>query len=50
MTGSIIKLIGIKPNLAKVLNNYKLDEWVQLDQSLKQVLSIYLDRKEQGAS
>lgn len=50
MTGSIIKLIGIKPNLAKVVNNYKLDEWVQLDQSLKQVLSVYLDRKEQGAS
>ncbi|WP_394137746.1 STAS domain-containing protein [Cytobacillus oceanisediminis] len=50
MTGSIIKLIGIKPNLAKVLNNYKLDEWVQLDQSLKQVLTVYLDRKEHGAS
>ncbi|KKI88910.1 Stressosome protein rsbRB [Bacillus sp. SA1-12] len=44
MTGSVIKLIGIKPNLAKMLNKYKLDEWVQTDQSLKQVLSKYLIR------
>ncbi|WP_264740166.1 STAS domain-containing protein [Cytobacillus firmus] len=50
MTGSIIKLIGIKPNLAKVLNNYKLDEWVQIDQSLKQVLNVYFNRNELGAS
>jgi rsbT co-antagonist protein RsbR len=50
MTGSIIKLIGIKPNLAEVLNNYKLDEWVQIDQSLKQVLNVYFKRNERGAS
>ncbi|MGG3797560.1 STAS domain-containing protein [Metabacillus fastidiosus] len=45
MTGSIIKLIGIKPELAKVLNNYSFDEWSQINKSLKKVLSIYLNEK-----
>ncbi|MFC7365991.1 MULTISPECIES: STAS domain-containing protein [Bhargavaea] len=44
MTGNVIKLIGIKPNLAKELNHHHLDQWVQFNHSLKEELSIYLQQ------
>ncbi|SEJ79830.1 rsbT co-antagonist protein RsbR [Bhargavaea ginsengi] len=43
MTGNVIKLIGIKPNLAKELNRHDLDQWVQFNHSLKEELT-YLDQ------
>lgn len=42
MTGNVIKLIGIRPNLAKELNHHPLDQWVQFNHSLKEELSTYL--------
>ena len=42
MTGNVIKLIGIKPDLAKELNHHNLDQWVQFNHSLKEELSTYL--------
>lgn len=42
MTGNVIKLIGIKPNLAKELNHHNLDQWVEFNHSLKEELSTYL--------
>src|SRR5690606_18264026 len=42
MTGNVIKLIGIKPNLAKKLKHHDLDQWVQFNHSLKEELSTYL--------
>ncbi|WP_424237886.1 STAS domain-containing protein [Bhargavaea ginsengi] len=42
MTGDVIKLIGIKPNLAKELKHHDLDQWVQFNHSLKEELSTYL--------
>lgn len=44
MTGNVIKLIGIKPNLAKELNHHRLDHWVQFNHSLKEELSTYLHK------
>ncbi|MDG5472384.1 Stressosome protein rsbRB [Jeotgalibacillus sp. ET6] len=45
MTGKKIKIIGIKPNTAKVLNQFSLDGCMEFDHSLKQVLYRYF-RKE----
>ncbi|EMR05578.1 Stressosome protein rsbRB [Bhargavaea cecembensis DSE10] len=44
MTGNVIKLIGIKPNLAKELNHHHLNQWVQFNHSLKEELSTSLHR------
>ncbi|SIT91124.1 STAS domain-containing protein [Edaphobacillus lindanitolerans] len=43
MTGNVIKLIGIKPDLAKVLNHYHLEQWVEFNHSLEQELRVYLN-------
>jgi rsbT co-antagonist protein RsbR len=45
MTGDIIKLIGIKPNLAKELKHHQLDQWVQFNHSLKEELTTYLHKR-----
>ncbi|SFB21892.1 MULTISPECIES: STAS domain-containing protein [unclassified Bacillus (in: firmicutes)] len=38
MTGGVIKVIGLKPNLVKILHHYKIDEFVDFDHSLSEVL------------
>ncbi|MET3576748.1 STAS domain-containing protein [Bhargavaea ullalensis] len=43
ITGQPIKLVGIKPNLAKALPPHQLEQWVEFNHSIKEELRIHLN-------